>query len=76
MKDQNILPPRNISAKIIKNPILPILKYLNIAFSGKKDATIFEPSRGGMGMKLNIARNMLILIAYIKTALITPKNVI
>jgi hypothetical protein len=45
------------------NPNLPKLKYLNIASSGRKDATIFEPSRGGMGIKLNMARKILIYMA-------------
>ena len=68
-------PPKNNSAKIMKKPILPMLKYLYIASSGKKEATIFEPSRGGTGIKLNSARNIFIIIALTKIALTTPQRV-
>ena len=64
-KRQNIPPPRKRKAKIMKKPILPILKYLYIALLGRKEATIFEPSRGGMGKKLKIARKIFIKIALL-----------
>jgi hypothetical protein len=68
--------PKNINiANIKKKPILPMLRYLYIVLSGKKEATIFEPSSGGIGKKLKIAKNMLILIAYINIELIMPKKV-
>ena len=53
-----------------------MLKYLYMAFSGKKEATILEPSRGGMGIKLKIARNIFIVMAFTKIALTTPNKVI
>jgi hypothetical protein len=45
------------------NPNLPKLRYLNITSSGRKEATIFDPSRGGIGIKLNIARKIFIYMA-------------
>ena len=45
-------------------PYLSILRYLYIAFWGKKDASIFEPSSGGMGIKLKIARKIFINMAF------------
>lgn len=57
---QNILPPRNININIKIKPNLPILRYLYIASPGKNEASIFEPSSGGMGIKLKIAKNTFI----------------
>jgi hypothetical protein len=48
------------------NPNLPKLKNLNITSSGRKEASIFEPSSGGMGMKLKMAKKTFIYIALIK----------
>ena len=45
-----------INAKTIINPNLPMLKYLYIAFPGRKVASMFAPSSGGIGIKLNIPR--------------------
>ena len=53
-----------INIKIKINPNLPILKNLYIASSGRYDANIFEPSRGGIGMKLNTARKIFIYIVF------------
>ena len=58
MAPQNIRPPRNNIIKIKMKPNLPILKNLYIASPGRKEANIFEPSRGGMGKKLKIARKI------------------
>ena len=57
---QKILPPRKSKIKINIKPNLPMLKYLYIASPGKKDASMFAPSKGGIGMKLKIARKILI----------------
>ena len=50
--------------KIKIKPNLPIERYLCIAWNGKKEASIFEPSRGGIGIKLKIARNIFIYIVF------------
>lgn len=42
---------------MINKPYLSIDKNLNFNLSGKKFITIFEPSRGGIGIKLKIANN-------------------
>jgi len=63
---QNILPPKNRNKKININPNLPKLKNLNMASSGRKEASIFEPSRGGMGIKLNMAKKIFIYMALLK----------
>lgn len=60
MTVQKILPPRKRKIKMNIKPNLPIDRNLYMALSGKKDARILDPSRGGMGRKLNIARNMFI----------------
>ena len=51
-----------------------MLRYLYIVLSGRKDAIIFEPSSGGTGKKLKIARKILILMAYTNIELIKPKK--
>jgi hypothetical protein len=64
---QNILPPRKRKINININPYRPRERNLYMALSGRKDASIFDPSRGGMGKKLNIARNILIYIVFLKS---------
>ncbi len=59
----NVLLNKYIKIKIKINPNLPILRNLYMALSGRKDARIFDPSRGGMGIKLNTARKIFIKIA-------------
>ncbi|GAH92553.1 unnamed protein product [marine sediment metagenome] len=55
------------------NPNLPRLRNLNIASSGRKEASILEPSRGGMGIKFNMAKKIFINIAPSKIWLIRLK---
>ena len=62
---QKKLPPKKSIIKMNINPNLPRLRYLCMASLGKKDARTLEPSRGGMGIRLNIARNIFIYIAKI-----------
>jgi len=59
--------------KINMKPNLPRLKNLNIASSGRKEASILEPSRGGMGIKFNMAKKIFIYIAPSKIWLIRLK---
>jgi hypothetical protein len=61
---QNILPPRNRKINININPNRPIDRKRYMALSGRNDASIFEPSSGGMGRKLNIARKIFIYIVF------------
>ncbi len=56
------------------NPNLPKLKYLFIASVGKNEAKILEPSSGGIGIKLKIARNIFIYIAELNIWLIKKTN--
>src|SRR4030043_943957 len=72
---QNTLPPRNINIKMKIKPYLPKFRNLNIASSGRKDASIFEPSRGGIGIKLKIAKKIFMYIAFLKIPL-TRSNVL
>src|ERR1035437_3121084 len=48
--------------KIIKNPIELKERYIFASFSGKIKAKIFDPSRGGMGKRLKIARRIFIWV--------------
>jgi hypothetical protein len=41
---------------IIKNPYGSMRKYWRVKFAGKKEVMIRDPSRGGMGIRLNTAR--------------------
>ena len=41
-------------------PAFPMERYTFASFSGRINAKIFEPSKGGMGSKLNIARSVFI----------------
>ncbi len=65
IKPQKNLPPRKSITKININPNLPRLKYLYIISLGKKDARTFDPSKGGIGMRLNTAKKIFIYIAKI-----------
>jgi len=44
------------------NPNLPRLRNLNIASSGRKEASILEPSRGGMGIKFIWVKKYLLIL--------------
>ena len=49
---------RNTSAKIIINPKRSNRIYLSYISYGRKAPTILEPSRGGMGIRLNMNSRM------------------
>ena len=54
-------PMGNISKKkIIRIPKVPTERYIAASLSGKIKAKIFEPSSGGMGIRLKIARRRFI----------------
>ena len=57
--------------RITKVPIEPKERYVSAVFSGSISAKTFEPSRGGMGIRLNMARRTLSLISV---PIIKPKK--
>jgi hypothetical protein len=44
---------------MINIPILPAERYIFASFSGRIRAKIFEPSKGGIGIRLKIAKRIL-----------------
>ena len=56
----------NNRAKIIKNPIDDKDKYVFASFSGRSRAKTLEPSRGGIGSRLKIAKRRLSFTIRIK----------
>ena len=62
-------PIGNCRRKInINMPIFPMDKYACASLSGSSNANNFEPSSGGMGSRLKIARNVFILIIFTRMA--------
>lgn len=71
-------PPIGIISSMIniKNPIDSKERYVRASLSGRSKENTLDPSRGGIGNKLKIARSKLICTIKISTGRIRAKNVI
>ena len=58
--------PKYNNAKMIKNPTFSSLYHHNFNLKGRKGAIMRDPSSGGMGIKLKMARIRLISINFIR----------
>ena len=66
--------PINIKTKRTIEATLSYLKYLLNTLFGKKADNILEPSSGGIGIKLNTAKPIFIIIKKLKKVSVTYKK--